>query len=231
MSEGEHMSEMTNCGGDVAAYALDALEPAEAEAFRRHLEQCEICRDELEALQGTVGALPMAAPQHPLPKHVRRRVMRTIHQESRVARAQSRPAWRRSPLRPVVAAAGAALVLAGAVVAGVELSGTSSPSRVIHAQVIGASGAAELRVSGARGELIVHHLTPPPPGHIYEVWLKSGQAAPVPASVLFGVSASGDADVGLPRSLRGVSQVMVSPEPDGGTPAPTTKPVIVVQLT
>ncbi len=38
-----------HCGDDVAAYALGALEPAEAEAFVRHLESCAVCRDELDA--------------------------------------------------------------------------------------------------------------------------------------------------------------------------------------
>lgn len=66
---------------------------------------------------------------------------------------------------------------------------------------------------------------------MYEVWLQRGSSNPVPASVLFGVSGSGDADVGIPGDLRGVSAVMVTPEPLGGTSTPTHAPVIVARLT
>ena len=41
MSEHEHWAQ------EVAAYALGALEPAEAAEFERHLEGCERCHSEL----------------------------------------------------------------------------------------------------------------------------------------------------------------------------------------
>ena len=44
-------SDVGDCGGDVAAYALGALAPAEADAFRAHVQSCIVCRDELEAFQ------------------------------------------------------------------------------------------------------------------------------------------------------------------------------------
>src|SRR5581483_5042708 len=109
-------------------------------------------------------------------------------------------------------------------------SGSSTSGRLIHAQVTGASGSAQLRLTSGRGELIVRHFSPPPAGHVYEVWLKAPGANPVPASVLFTVGSGGSADVGLPQSLRGISQVMVTPEPRGGSPAPTHSPVIVAQV-
>ena len=43
MSSGAHMSENRDCGADAAAYVLGALEPAEAEAFRRHMTSCVVC--------------------------------------------------------------------------------------------------------------------------------------------------------------------------------------------
>jgi hypothetical protein len=33
------------CGEDAAAYVLGALEPAEVEAFRRHMVDCGACRE------------------------------------------------------------------------------------------------------------------------------------------------------------------------------------------
>lgn len=234
MTEREQMTERHDCGGDAAAYALGALEPAEAEAFRRHLDRCAVCRDELEALEGVVQALPMAAPQCPVPGRLRRRVMRAIREEPHPVHARGRSRWTlgwRPNVRPLIATAATAAV-AGAVVAGVELSATSTaPARLIDAQVIGSTGSAQLHVSAGRGELVVRHLPAPPHGDVYEVWLQSGHAAPVPASVLFDVGAGGDAQVGLPDSLRGVNRVMVTREPHGGSPAPTSAPLIVATLT
>lgn len=232
MSDRDEMSEIHDCGGEAAAYALGALEPAEADAFRRHLEECAVCRDEVDALGGVVRALPMAAPQVQPPRRLRRRVLQAIRREPFGAVGVNR---RRSPVvripRPALAAVGAAVLAAGAAVAGVELSRGGSHSRVIQAQVTGIAGSAELRLSGGRGELIVRNLTPPPPGHVYEVWLKAPGANPVPASVLFSVNPAGGADVGLPAQLHGISAVLVTPEPRGGSPVPTHAPVIVASLT
>ncbi|HET9720424.1 MAG TPA: anti-sigma factor [Solirubrobacteraceae bacterium] len=245
MSEHVNTPGVHDCGGDAAAYVLGALEPEEVAGFLEHLEQCSVCRDEVEALRGVVQALPMAAPQFPAPARLRRRVVRSVRQEqARRPRATStaRPAgtagtvgW--SPARWVagwsvgqwvgVLAVACTSVL---VVVALLTSATRQPSRLISAKVTGATGSAVLRVTGSRGELIVHHLSPPPRGRVYEVWLKAAHRNPVPANVLFVVSRRGDAVVGLPRSLRGMSVMMVTAERAGGSPVPTGKPVIVAQL-
>jgi anti-sigma-K factor RskA len=86
-------------------------------------------------------------------------------------------------------------------------------------------------VSDGRGELIARHLSRPSPGRVYEVWLRARNRPPRPAGVLFSVGPNGSADVGLPVSLRGISQVMVTSEPVGGSPQPTRRPVIIAQVT
>jgi anti-sigma-K factor RskA len=231
MNEGEGMFRDHDCAGDAAAYVLGALDPNEAEIFRRHLEECAVCRDEVEALGGVVQALPMAAPQQPMPRGVRRRVLRAVRQE---AGLRADPPVRRTSAwfgsRAVLVATASVALLAAAVVLALTVPGGSRSGRVIQAQVAGISGTALLRVTGGHGELIVRHMSPPPPGHVYEVWLKRQNSNPVPASVLFSVGSNGSAQVGLPQNLRGVSQVMVTPEPNGGTPTPTHTPVIVASL-
>lgn len=233
-----------DCCGDAAAYALGALEPDEAEAFRGHLEQCAICRDELEALTGVVQALPMAAPQHPAPRRLRRRVMRAIRRQPPATTPQPSPTTQqrrglgtraglpRLEGRALLGAVGAACAVAAAVIAIVVGAGgpTAPRPRVIQASVSGISGSAELKISAQRGELVVRHLSSPPPGHVYEVWLKAPGRAPRPASVLFTVNPQGAADVSIPETLRGIAAVLVTPEPAGGTPVPTHTPVIVAQL-
>ena len=236
--------ETHDCGNDAAAYLLGALEPEEARAFQAHLAECSICRDEVDSLRGVVQALPMAAPQYPAPRRLRRRVLRAVREEQSTLRSSGAgPAGRRrgsglrgSSLtrRPVARPALAgALVAACAVIAVLlvtAISGSPSSGRLIRAQVTGVTGSAQLRVAHERAELVVHHLTPPARGHVYEVWLKAAHGKPVPASVLFSVSSAGNAEVGLPRSVRGMSVLMVTSEPDGGSASPTGRPVIVAQL-
>jgi anti-sigma-K factor RskA len=229
MMDREPMSGTPECGGDAAAYTLGALEPHEAEAFRTHMQQCAVCRDEVEALRGVVQTLPMATHQYEVPRGLKRSLMREVRRESAAAgRARrGRALWQRP--RRVIAGLGAAVVAAGGVVAGLEL--TAGAAAVVYtAQVSGIGGSAQLRVTNGHGELVLRHLTAPGHGHVYEVWLQSGQAAPVPASVLFGVNTAGDADVGIPRRLHGITAVMVTQEPLGGTKKPTHQPVIVARL-
>ena len=230
MTDRELMSENHDCGADAPAYVLGALEPAEAEAFRLHLDSCVVCRDEVAAFQRTADALPMAAPQYPLPRGLRRRVVRAVRSEPRFGSSTQRPArslsLRGGAARPAVALA-AGLVAALAVVGAVELgsSGSSGP-RVIQASV----GNAELRLAGGRAELIVRHLPSPPAGRIYEVWLKRPNRPPAPTTALFSVTSSGAGYVGVPGDLSGVADVLVTPEPDGGSKTPTHAPVIVAPL-
>jgi hypothetical protein len=124
-----------------------------------------------------------------------------------------------------------ALAAAVAIVGGIELGSTgSSGPRLIQASVAGSPGSAQLRVSGGHAELIVRHLPAPPAGHIYEVWLKRPNHTPAPTSALFSVTSTGAGDVGVPGDLRGVSEVLVTPERAGGSLVPTHAPVIVARL-
>jgi anti-sigma-K factor RskA len=224
-----------DCGGDAAAYVLGALEPDEAEEFRRHLASCAVCRDEVTALQQVADALPTTAPYQPAPKGLRRRVLRAARAEPRLGTAgaaHGRPLpWLRRLPRPAFAVGGL-LAAAIAIGGGIELASTgSSGVRLIRANVIGLPGTAQLRVAGGRTDLIVNHMPPPPSGHIYEIWLKRGDQPPSPTRTLFSVTSAGAADIGVTGDLHGVSEVLVTPEPAGGSSAPTHAPVIVAPLT
>lgn len=224
-------------GDDAAAYVLGALDASELQEFRAHLETCVACRADVSALQRTADVLPLAAPQISAPKSLRRRVLRSIRTGLAPTRAAERPRLRAGYARnsflsrpglALGAAAAAAVIAFGAVEV---FSGSSSPStRVIQASVIGSPGHAQLRVAGGEARLVVHQLSAPPAGQIYEVWLKRPGGPPMPTHALFGVTSKGDGDVDVPGSLRGVQQVLVTREPAGGSPRPTHSPVIVAQL-
>ncbi len=224
MTNQDPMSETHDCAGEAAAYVLGALEPHEAAAFELHLERCAVCQEETEALGGVVRALPMATPQYRAPRRLRRRVRRAVRNGS--------PALERSRRvnRMTAAFGGSLAAVAAGAFAVVSIGGSGLSATVVQASVSGISGSAQLKVARGHGELLVKHLTAPGKGNVYEVWLERGHAAPVPASVLFSVGSNGDADVGLPGDLRGVSAVLVTSEPLGGTPKPTHSPVIVAKL-
>jgi anti-sigma factor RsiW len=223
-------------GGDVAAYVLCALDPAELDDFRTHLESCVVCSDELAEFQRTVDVLPMAAPQHVAPKSLRRRVMRALRAErASMAEAERRQRrWTPDRLaflgRPGLAMGGLAAAVVIAFGAVEVFSGSSSSTRVVEASVIGSPGRAQLRVSNGQAQLVVHHIASPPAGEIYEVWLKRRNGDLTPAGALFGVTSAGDGDAGVPGNLTGVQQVLVTREPAGGSTKPTHSPVIVAQL-
>jgi anti-sigma-K factor RskA len=234
MTNGDPMSsDHTKWSEDAAAYALGALEPEEAEAFRRHMAECVICRDEAREFQGVANALPLASPQHGVPSGLRRRGRRAVRADPRpgdtpgVAATPRGPVPRFSGLPRPAAWAGALAALAVVVVAGVLIFSGGGPAgvRVYQARV----GQAELRVSASHGDLVVRRLAPPPAGRIYEMWIVHGSHAPSP-STLFSVTSGGTAEVGVPGSLDGVSAVRVTQERAGGSLAPTSAPVIVTEL-
>jgi anti-sigma-K factor RskA len=236
MNDRDRTPQSRECGGDVAAYALGALDPAESDAFVRHLDTCAVCRDELASFQEVVNALPMSAPPHRASPELRRRVLRAMNDEPvragaprRAARGRGRRSRWGLP-RPVLAV-GTALAVVVLAFAIISLTSSSGPApKVIQAKVTG-PGTAELRIARGQAELVVHDFSPPPAGKIYQVWLQRGQASPSPTMALFSVTAAGDGQVDVPGSLHGVSHVLVTPEPAGGSKVPTHSPVITASLT
>jgi anti-sigma-K factor RskA len=215
------------CGENAAAYVLGALEPAEAEAFRAHVDECAACRDEVAAYEGVTSALPAAGGPYEVPRGLRRRVMREVRATPKTAPSRRTPSVR-APTRIPLAWGGAlAGVVVAVIVAVALLSGGSSGTRVIQASV----GSAQLQIAGGRGDLVVHRLPPLPAGRIYEMWVQRGNAAPTPTGTLFSTRANGSANVGVPGSLHGISAVMVTQERAGGSPAPTSAPIIVARVT
>jgi anti-sigma-K factor RskA len=219
---------------DAAAYAVGALEREEAEEYRRHLDRCTECRDELAAFQRIADALPMAAPRYPPPPALRRRLLRAVEAEPRRLETAAPVPRRYTPRLPralgaqaaLAAVAGVAIVVA--LIGAVRLHpGRSTGSRVLPARVVSAPGTAQLRITAGHAQLMVRHLPPPAAGRIYEVWLRRGNQAPAPTNALFSVTAGGAADIGVPGGLDGVREILVTQEPAGGSRVPTGPAVIV----
>jgi anti-sigma-K factor RskA len=228
-----------------ASYVLGALPEDEHERFVAHLAACEDCRESVANLQAAVDALPLAAVQVAPPPELKDRIMTVIRAEAELlGAAEARgdaPAtqpgptrrrwWRRPALavRPLPAAAAAAVLIAVGVVGGVVLSG-GDDTKTVQGTVLVASAPkarAALELSDKASKLSVSGMPPPPSGKVYQVWLKRPAQDPTPTTALFRVDARGHADVEIQRGrLKGIEQVLVTAEPDGGSTAPTSNPVI-----
>lgn len=238
---GENNSGHGHFEGDLAAYALGALEEQELGRLEAHLTSCARCQKELAALRNIVQALPASAPTRAPSDELKDRVMTTIRSEAakpadpveppeRQIRTTdrrpivSKPAW----LKPA-AAVGALGLLAVLVVVGALTLGSGGGAARTYAGIVYAPGAsASLHRSGNTAQLRVSRLPAPPSGRIYQVWLERAARAPIPTRALF---TNGNGSITVPGNLRRVQLVLVTAEPrPDGSRAPTRPPIIVVRL-
>lgn len=226
---------------DAAAYVLGALPEHEFESYREHLGGCAECAAEILALQPVADSLALGVVRVDAPVDLQARLMSVVGGEAELLRAagheadlppRGRARWR-ARLGPALAATAA--LAAGLVIGALAINGgtnTVTRTQTIEASVLapGYHATAVLRKAGSHVVLVITGMPAPPPGRIYEVWLERGTQAPQPTDVLFSVTHSGGGSVGMPGSLAGVSKVLVTAEPLGGSPKPTREPVIVASV-
>ena len=186
-----------------AAYALDALAPSEAEAYERHLSQCEECRQELAELNETAAALAFGAVAPAPPARLRAAILETAAAERSNVVPLLRRRWVARGL--AVAAAAAACIAVGLAV---SLTQSSQPT-VTASVVLGPNGTATLHISG---------LSAAPRGKTYEAWVIPKGGAPRPAGLFPGGEST---TVRLRGSVPRNAVVAVTRERAGGASTPT----------
>ena len=82
-----------------AGYALDALDPAERDAFEAHLEGCEQCQEELASFWEVTGGLAAAADGPAPSPALRERILEAARAEGQNVVPLSSRRQRPSPLR------------------------------------------------------------------------------------------------------------------------------------
>jgi anti-sigma factor RsiW len=221
--------------GELAAYALDALDPADRRGVEEHVDGCEACTARLRWMQPAVDVLPATvAPQSPPPR-LKRRIMDVVEREAPAAR---RP-WLRlggMRLRPVLA--GLAVVVLIGVAAGYAIrdggsGGQADTDEVIAAHPEGGSGASgRLEVDGDKGMLHVTNLPPIRGGEVYQAWIedKSSAGGAMHASSVFVVSGDGVGDVAIPHGLADARRVMITREPKGGSAHPSEDSLLTADM-
>jgi anti-sigma-K factor RskA len=92
----------------------------------------------------------------------------------------------------------------------------------------GASGRVLIVDDEGTAWLALSGLPLPEPGQVFQVWLIAG-GAPVP-NVTFTPNTLGYASVAVPVDVPDYRVIAITVEPEGGSPAPTTDPVIISDL-
>jgi anti-sigma-K factor RskA len=191
-----------------AAYALDALDLDEAEAYERHLSQCEECREQLAELNETAAALAFGATAPAPPARLRSSILEAAAEERTNVVPLLRRRWVSRGL--AVAAAAAACIVVGLAV---SLSQSSHTQMVTASLVLGPNRTATLHISG---------LSAAPSGKTYEAWVIPKGGSPRPAGLFPG---GGSTTLHLSGTVPGKAVVAVTVERAGGAKAPTQTPV------
>ncbi len=226
----------------VGSYLLGAMPDAELGGFEEHLAECPACRDDVERLRVAADALPVSVPIVPPPPELKARIMTVVQSEAQLLASAdptaepARPAeparerrnWFGWLSRPAVALACAlVLLVGGGVVGGVIAGGGDEPTqRTLAAETTLPGAQVDLKIGEQGATLVARDMPAPPDGRVYQVWTLKPGGDPVPTTALWTPRADGSADVAVPGSLEGVEAVLVSAEPPGGSPAPTSTPVI-----
>jgi anti-sigma-K factor RskA len=83
----------------------------------------------------------------------------------------------------------------------------------------------QLISDGGAWHLDVRRLPQPARGRVYQAWvMRDGRN--VEPSTVFVLARDGSTTVAIPQSLGAGDQVLVTQEPAGGSPAPTTRPLL-----
>lgn len=235
---------------DVAAYVLGASEPEEAEAIRRHLQDCAGCRRLAARLEAATSVLALTAPDLAPPPALKQRVLAAAREgraggisraeapapPARPAGPSPRPArgwawpWPAAPRWAPAALAVLVLALLGwnGYLTSRLAAHPAPPAAALTLTGKGALAGASASVVGlasGNAELVeFQDLPAPAPGRVYQLWLIPGAGSPRSAAV-FTPQPDGRALVlvGVPLAPYRLLGVTLEPSPDG-SPQPTSAP-------
>jgi anti-sigma-K factor RskA len=238
---------------ELAAYALGALDPEEAAEVERHLEACPRCQAGLRWAMPAIDALPETVEQVEPPSSLRTRLLneakRDAAEHARAAatdhgsgRGSRLTEWLRGPRsRPLVLspafgllAVALALVAIGGYKIGTGDSGGSEgagsgPVATFEAgKAPGVVAKVIRQENDGSGTLRLANVAPLDYNRVLEAWVQRGEKV-MPVRALFVPDDEGRATTTLP-DMKGVSAVMVTIEPRGGSEEPTSTPIATVAI-
>ena len=217
---------------NLAAYALDALDPASARELESHLAGCAECSAKLLELESARDVLGASVVQVEPPRALKRRIMSEAKADLRMnARrvATTRPIRQRWGLQVATGFAVVA-VIGGALIVGPG-DGDEEPVR-IAAQPTTTAPAEKIEVTlereGDAGELRVDRLPALARGRAYQLWIQRGQE--LRPSTVFTLEPDGTAVAAVDGSLADADAVVLTREPSAGSSEPSSLPLLRVPL-
>lgn len=220
------------------AYALNALSAEEAEQFRRHLDECTACRQEVRELQAAAASMGSSEAIAP-PEHLKARVLDAVDRTPQLPPRDKGGVVVDVPPhrwgRRFLVAAAAAVIVVGAAVGLSQLQDDEQQSLLAQevVQVFEAEdahtatmetangGKISVATSPTRGEMAVDtdELPALDEEHVYQLWAIQGGAI---------------SSVGILEPEKGAAMQMPEPdvevaitvEPAGGSAQPTTEPIM-----
>jgi hypothetical protein len=242
----------------LGAYVVDAVSPEERAAFEAHLPGCEECTLEAASLEDAVTMLALAE-QAPPPLSLRARVRDEVARTSQLPPGSGddagvtgaagaavpvapdtgsvAPARRRVWPRLAVAAAAAAVLATGGLVASSLLSQREAALALEKDVMMVASapdarsvdlglGSAHVVTSARMGSIVAmgDDCPDPKPGMEYQLWLVMEDGAKV-AGPTFMPAADGTFMTLVDADMGPISAVAVTQEPHGGSDQPTSEAV------
>ena len=220
-----------------AAYALDALDGPELEAYETHLAGCERCREDVASFRATAGALAYDVDLPPPPETLEHRILAA----ARAERPNVVPLRHRLAIPAVALSAVAAVAAIAIGIWAVHLSNSLDRQKQIRndqKSVIdvlsdcsrtptqGSSGAICVAPT-EKAVLITDGLPAASPDKTYEAWVITGRRVQ-PAGLFHG--GAGRKYVLLTKPVRAPAKVAVTLEKRGGVSAPTTAILLQAQV-
>ena len=226
-----------------AAYALGALAGEERLWFEAYLSGHPELSVKVEELESVAGLLALAPPELEPPPGLRRSVLESVGAPREVVsgepprRSRRAEAHRRFFRPQMLAAAAAFAAIIGLLLWNAslqdqngDLRGEIAERRTIPMEGSGlasnAGGEVLLRDED-RAVLVASELPPAPEGQVYETWIiRDGM--PEPAGLF--EPRDGEAAAPVEGSMKDAEAVAVTMEPEGGSPMPTSDPILVAPL-
>jgi anti-sigma-K factor RskA len=242
------------------AYAMDAVSEPDRARFERHLAGCESCRQEIRGLREATAALAAAAavqPSDAFRAAALRAAAQTRQLPPAVGQAPAgrtsgdggRSRWGLRHWRSRLAVGLAGALAAVAVAAGLVTYGMqhrldqaqlhdhavaavlSAPDATMMSTPVRTGGTATVVMSHSERALVftAADLRLLPAAQCYELWL-IGPAGSRPAGMVSRSARGGMAGPMVVSGLRAGDSVSLTVEPAGGSPRPTSPPVVLVSL-
>lgn len=234
-------------------YALDALDDLERTAFDRHLVECETCTFEAAEFRETVTRLAdgtWAVPPPRMREQVLARAAATLQEPplgQRRGGVSPVTRWRRlAAAAAVVGVLGAGAAATTYVVQDQRVAAErgaaaaaqqdnarieavlAAPDAALRAGALTGGGRVSVVVSDTvnAGVVVLADAPPPGPDRAYQLWLVN-DTTPISVGILPAGQSQATA---LIEGVRGRVAFAVSLEPAGGSPAPSTTPLVGIPL-